>query len=188
MKNKIILGLIIFSLVVMPFSLGTAPNPGHLCSEFETLDCDQRIMSTTNLEGYGSIEGINTNINGYGLLGSSYNIGIKGIGVTGIYGEGSQKGVEGTCTASGCYGLYTSKNIQAGSRMRVFSGTTSNPFWFLVNCDISEDCATLGLDGDENVIIPNNLAVEGKITPYRDITTPSIELNELNGNVIITLG
>ena len=87
MKNKIILGLIIFSLIVMPFSLGTAPNPGHLCEEFYMADCEQKINTGITSESYSAIKGSNNfnNNNALGLYGySPYGIGVYGLG--GYYG------------------------------------------------------------------------------------------------------
>ena len=179
MKNKIILGLIIFGLIIMPLGLGTAPNPGHSCSELETSNCES-ITSETATTG-SVIYGINDHISdGYGITGSGYDAGVKGNGVN--------LGVQGTCTATGCYGLYTANDYLyvGGNRLMFGNPTSSNLAWFRSGCS-DDTCITLGFDVNKNVVVKNNLAVEGKIVPYRSSSTPNIELVP-NGNIIITLG
>jgi len=168
MKNKIILGLIIFSLIVIPLSLGIAPNPGHLCSEFDTLDCDQQIIAdTTSLLSTNAIEGMGSN---YGVLGT---------GTTGIYGIGSVHGVYGKCAPlTGCsYGLYTPNQLYVGGNRIRFGTPGYDLAWFRSGCN-DDTCLTMGFNSVDDVIIKNNIASDyycGKTTSNTASSCYSIE-------------
>ena len=130
MKNKIIFGLIIISLVLLPFVVSDY-NPGHLCSEVNTgiigIGSCGKIYSQID-QNAGTIEGYNPNTGSLSraIEGHSSETGVFGEGVTGVWGEGSSKGVFGgstngygvygkstngygvyaDCVTYGCYGFY----------------------------------------------------------------------------------
>ena len=158
MKNKIIFGLIIISLVLLPFVVSDY-NPGHLCSEVNTGettgDCEwiySESSSGGETTGHGIIEGTNTDNIGTriyvkGMWGqSSYGIGTYGNGYYGIYGTGTY-GVYGMGSSIGVYGVNVDSNLDAigvkGESVNSYGvyGKSTNSY------GVYADCVTYGCYG-----------------------------------------
>lgn len=196
MKNKIILGLIIFSLVLMPFisaaptcdpidqctsfsdcSIGevcqsnccvnpTTTNPGHTCSTVYTGSCGP-ISAQDSASPSAAVKGVSD----YNSASAKAVEGVSIYGI-GVYGVGNP------------YGLYTTTSAYVAGNLR------ANQY-----CDLSGNCYSISQlysggssctsSGTCTDIYSTNTHTN-KIIPATS-NAPSIELTS-TGNIIITLG